>query len=189
MENFKLKLPETPITNSLDPDNKKYVEDRFPLTNDDTLREDLALKIITEADFMDRLRLNASAGEKSQEDIQKALWNLYESQLKLGHYIDVKKDLQKKTQKLIDELKILKIRQDIEERFKLQKSDISEQEKLNFKEEKINEIEEELYNISAEEVTTSENFQKILKEYSSIVKKYEHLYKIFVSESYDPNLN
>lgn len=188
MENFKPKLPETPITDSLDSENKEYIENRFPLTNDDNLREDYALKTVTDSDFMDKLRVNHEVGEQNTEEIRNTLWNLYESQLKLGNYIDIENDLRKKTEQLIDELRILKTRQDIEKRFKLQKSDISQEEKEKFKEERIEEIKNELFNISSNEIL-KEDPQKIFEEYSKIIQKYEHLYKMFGDENFDTSLN
>lgn len=188
MESFKPKLPETPITNSLDPENKKWVEESITLTNDDNLREDYALEILKDPEFFDKLRAGQEQSIKTNEQINKTLWDMYEKQLQIGHYLEVQKDLKKKTGQLIDELKILKTRQDIEERFNLQKSDISKEEILKYKEEKIKDIENELFNISAQEVTR-ESSEKVLNEYSKIIEKYTHLYTMFRDEDFNPSLN
>lgn len=185
-EKFNIKLPETPTKDILDAETQDYIEKRFPKTNDDNLQEDLAVKFVTDANFIDKLNKEENLSEKIEQGMNTGLWKLYEEQLKLGSYVEIHKDLNTRVSSLIDTLKVIKLKSDINKTFKLEKSDISEAEISDFYREQIDDIEKELNTIKNEEISP-ESVGQVFNQYSEAVDKYNNLYKILIETN--PELN
>ena len=185
-EKFNIKLPETPTKDILDSETQEYIEKRFPKTNDDNLQEDLAVKFVTDANFIDKLHEEENLGQKIEQDMNNELWRLYEKQLKLGSYVEIHKDLNKRASHLIDNLEIIKLQSNINKRFKLEKSNISEAEISDIYKEQIDDIEKELNTIKNEEVS-SESVGQVFNQYTETIDKYNNLYEILIKAN--PELN
>ncbi len=190
MKEFNIKLPETPLKNSLGPETKEYIDQRFPLTNDDTLQEEYALKFITDSNFIDKINESSKSGEESLKEINEIMWKNYEELLKVRDYLHIQKDLNENTRKLIDKLEILEWGSLLEDRFKLQKSDISQEERYAFRKEQIKELKEQFNSIKGNELG-SENIVEVFERYAELLNKNNHLCTILSKDSneYNPELN
>ncbi len=176
-ENFNMGLPKTPMKDILDSGTQKYIDGRFPETNDDSLQEDLAVKFITDSGFLDKLEEEHGLSERIQQNIDNEMWKLYEKKLKLGLYLDIHKDLNKRVAGLLDDLRAAELRSEMKGTFKLEKSNKSEEELNDFYKEQINEIKVELSNIKNEEISSA-NVGQIFDQYTKAVNDYNNFYKI-----------
>jgi hypothetical protein len=161
----------TPTKEVLDEDVQKHIEDRFPKTTDDTLQEDLAQQFVLNSNYLDELHKKFNTGEQIQGEINSTLWNIYEEQMKLGAYIEVHKDLNKRVRTLIDTMQTLELTEEIAEKFPMAKSGISNKEALALAHGEAENLKRELDGIKNEEVT-KESVGELLDRYKKISEHY-----------------
>ena len=176
----------TSTIDSLDQETQEYILAKHPKTNDDTLREDTAQKFLIDSEYLDTLHTNENTGKETQEKIHSQIWEMYNDQVTLSEQIHTYREFNAKVNELLNQLDILIVREEIDERFPLAKSGISNKEATLLAREEVSKIREELDTIH-DEAISDESIGALLKKYKQGHEKYTAVCQIF--EAKNPELN
>ncbi len=180
-------LDNSPSKKVLDLETQKYIEERFPKTNDDKLHEDTAKKFIFDSKYLDDITERHNNGEKMEKQFSDKLWEMYTKAMESDGYIEVYKDMSKRVGKLIDNMNILEIHNSISpEKFPLAKSGISNKEAFLLAKEEAENVKHELGGIRDENIS-KESVGELLDKYKKISEKYNTLRSVLQPEN--PDLN
>lgn len=160
-----------PTKEALDDTTKEYIEARFPVTNDDTLQEDLAQKFVFDDTYLERLHDMEAKGTKEKEYIAHAIWNMYSAMMEMGAYIDVFTDMNKHISELIDNVDRLNTQIEIREEFPLAKSGMTNKEALALAKSEAEDIKRALYEIQDSQIT-KESVGALLDMYKALYAHY-----------------
>ena len=176
----------TSTIDSLDQETQEYILAKHPKTNDDTLREDTAQKFLIDSEYLDTLHTNENAGKETQEKIHSRIWEMYNDQVTLSEQIHTYREFNTKVNELLNQLDVLIVREEIDERFPLAISGISNKEATLLVREEVSKIRAELDTIH-DEAISDESIGELLKKYKQGHEKYTAVCQIFEAKS--PELN
>lgn len=179
VENIENNFPTREVLNE---ETQKYIDERFPKTNDDTLQEDIAQKFVVDSNYLDELHKNETAGEQVSEEIATSLWDMYGKMIEQGAYIELHREINPKVNKLLDEIRILELQNEIKEQFPMAKSGISNKEAYLFVQTEISRIKNELSTIHSEEVSP-QSVGELLEQYKTLSEKYQTIRTLLEPEN------
>ncbi len=162
----------SPTKEMLDEEIQRYIDIRFPVTNEDNLQEDAAQKFVIDSNYLDELHKNEALGEQVNQEIVDGLWRMYEKMLEQGAYLDLQRELSPKINKLLDSLKVLELQNEIKEQFPMAKSAITNKEAFFIAQNEISHIKSELDSIRNEEVSP-QSVGQLLEQYKALSEKYQ----------------
>lgn len=179
-------MNKTPMKDNLDKETQEYLSGQFPKTNDDSLQEDFAKTFLFDSQYLDKLYERQNKGERMEKKVIEELWNLYEKQMRLGGYLDVYKDINKRVDGLINNMNVLKAQVEIEERFPMAKSGISNKEAMLLAKAEAENIKNELDTIHDDNVS-KESVGELLDKYERVVERYYNLWYVIPPEHPEQN--
>lgn len=181
-----IKLPETPVKDSLEPELQNIIENRYQKTNDDNTQEDMAIKIVTDGEFLDHLMSLREQADTAYIELANGFDALYKKQATLSKYLNLFTDFDHNVANLLEDLSILEMQKEFFIRSNLERNEENKKQILDDFQFNINDIKKSLNQIKNREIS-EHSVGEILEAYLATYKKYIELYKILNLEN--PRLN